>query len=176
MTSDESDDNLDFFTGYSLVDITKTDTLSQFNSVIPSITDASGYDIHDSGSWLFSRNRQRNWETIIQVIGLRAQAIVLIEPRLITKQNLKKYAFGKSFSNNEANIWVFSFGVEVGAVYSNEENELYWLEQDMNNIPIISGLTETESFEPRALQCFGNNRNIYFKSGKTHHTNIPNNV
>ena len=175
MSSDASDGDLDFFTGYSLIDITKTGTLSQYNTGIPYSTDASGYTIYNSETWLFSRNRQRNWETIIQVIGLRSQAIVLNEPELLTKQNLKKYGFGKLFNNN-ASVWVFSFGVESGTVYENENNSLHWLERDMNNVPIITGLSETEIFEPRTLKCFGNDRNIYFKTGKTHYTNIPSNV
>ena len=171
-----SDDNLEFFTGYSLVDITKTGILSQYNSSIPPLVDSVGYIIDSSDTWLFSRNRQRNWETIIQVISLRSQPIILNEPELLANQSLKNYQFGKAYSGNKFNVWVFSFGVENGSVYGNSENELYWLEQDMNNIPIITGLTETESHEPRTLNCFGSNRNIYFKTGKTHHTNILNNV
>ena len=112
----------------------------------------------------------------MQVISLRLQPIVLNEPELLTKQNLKNYQFGKEYSGNNFNIWVFSFGVENGSVYSDYDNELHWLEQDMNNVPIITGLSETVSFEPRTLKCFGNDRNIYFKTGKTHHRNIPDNV
>jgi hypothetical protein len=145
--------------------------LSQYNSGIPSFNDSSGYTINDADSWLFSRNRQRNWETIVQVISLRSQPIVLNEPVLLSRQNLKDYEFGKAHSVNKTNVWVFSFGVENGTVYGNDNNKLYWLEQDMNNIPIITGLSETQSFEPRTLQCFGSGKNIHFKVGKTCHTN-----
>ena len=62
--------------------------------------DNTGSMITDQQSWIHARNQQRNWETIMQIISLRAQPIEVSMTKVVD------------------NVWQFEFEVETAGVYS----------------------------------------------------------
>lgn len=134
-------DTLHLSVGYTLVDITKTNEVSgMVNSK--------------------ERNQQRNWETLVQVLGLRAQLFMLTDPVKLTG-DLSKFKFGSDFSGNHS-VWEFKFGVEQEAVFANSTSTHGTLDSDFVNVPIILQLTETALIQVPVFSVTSNQRNIYF--------------
>ena len=157
---------LEFFTCITLVDITKTGIVSPYKDNIPAFLDDADNIIADENSWNKSRNKQRNWETIVQIIGIRAQPIMLEEPVIHKDIPLSEYEFGTAYQDIESNIWTFSFSVEHRGVFDHPERPLGALIDDVQGIPILSGLGETVSFPKNVFDTVEETRNIYFRSGK----------
>ena len=159
-TTDIISDNSKYIC-YSLVDITATGVMSPYNSNISAFVDESGQIVNNTTTWNKSRNKQRNWETLVQVIGLRAQPIDMQIPKLV-QQDLSNFNFGTNFKG-VANIWYFSFSVEHNDVFADAHSQTGLLEQDINFVPVILNLDETVYFEP---SCFVVNNsekaNVYF--------------
>lgn len=132
---------------YTLVDITKTGTIGTFKK---------GIDI-DEKSWNFSRNQQRNWETVLQLISLRAQPIYLEDPVLLKERDLKDFKFSQKFVGNH-NVWVFRFSSEHQSVFG---DDLSLLRSDVHNVPINVGLKETTVFALPVFDCLSHH-NVYF--------------
>lgn len=142
-----------WFTIYTLIDISKTDVLT--NSQIT----LQNKDIE------FKRNQHRNWESLTQVLGLRAQPIEILKP-IILVSFTNDFNFGKNFLKKKHTIWKTSFCVEHADIYTKDSNLVSGLEEDFNNVPIITNLTETIRL-PTALFCSYNEyKNISFKIGK----------
>jgi len=143
---------------YTLVDITRTGVVAYYRDGMPMFLDDADQIINDESSWIRSRNQQRNYETLIQVISLRAQPVYLEDPKRLRKQNLSLYEF--SDKEGIQDLWRFSFSAEQPDVYKQGSKSLAALEQDSENIPIILGLNETVDIEIPTLQL---GINIYFK-------------
>jgi hypothetical protein len=114
--------------------------------------------VRDQPTWERSRNQQRNFETIIQTISLRAQPIYLEVPKKVTV-DLTSYKFGPEFTGNQS-VWSFNFTVEHTAVFDKDDQPLWALSQDMNNIPYIANLKETADM---SVPVFKVGANIYFE-------------
>jgi hypothetical protein len=136
-----SNTGLHFFQGYSLVDITPTGVIR-------------GKD-HDA----VDRNQQRNWETVIQCMGLRTQPQNIQEP-VSTIANLDFLEFGDMYSGDQK-IWSWSWTVESAGVYDTS-TPLGGLLQDFEQVPVITGLTETARFMLPIFYPYGTIKNIYF--------------
>ena len=69
----------------TLVDVSPSGIISEFREGVqmPFVDDLNQI-INNRETWNTSRNEQRNWETIIQCISIRAQPILLTKP-LITE-------------------------------------------------------------------------------------------
>lgn len=151
------DENLEqrshWFTVYTLVDITKTDVLTN-SHVILKDTDTN-----------FKRNQQRNWETVKQVLGLRAQPIDITKPITVVA-NSKEFSFGTEYAKKKQTIWKFSFCVEHADVYNIDNNAVAGLEEDFNKVPVILGLTETAKPPVAIFYSDGPSKNICFMFGK----------
>lgn len=119
-------------------------------SQIP-FNDRSGQLVNDLRDWNRSRNQQRNWETILQLIGLNTQPQDIMLPRCIGK------------------TWEFEFRVESADVFSlnNSADPLAGLKQNSVGVPMIVNLTETKKIEP-VLIAQGPQQNIWFET-----INIP---
>ena len=136
-----------FFTGITLVDIT-----------------ATGVTRHRDDLEL-ERNQQRNWETVLQVIGLRAQ------PQLVEGPVCHEYTvdnttlFGEMYYGQQK-CWIFTFGVEHEDVYLLDGDPVGWLDHDFAQVPIICGLEETARFILPIFYPFGSIKNIYFIDGR----------
>lgn len=138
--------NLNFFTIYTLVDIT-----------------ATGVTRNNTGEEL-KRNQQRNWETVLQVVGLRAQPII-VEGPVCLESDLDVYDFGKMYAGRQK-IWSASIGIEHKDVYDSNGDPLFGLAQDFAQVPIVCGLTETAKFMLPIFYPTGPIKNIYFKLGQ----------
>ena len=87
-----SNTGLHFFAGYSLVDITATGVIRS--------NQADGLE----------RNQQRNWETVIQCLGLRTQPHYIRLP-VASTVSLKNFEFG-DFYSGEQQIWTWYWNIE----------------------------------------------------------------
>lgn len=133
------DSGLNYYSCATLIDITKTNAVRHYsNGMTESEAD---YNI--------KRNQHRNYQTILQVIGLRCQPTYLTDPILYTDQDLAK--FGDEYSILNGNVWRFDFGVEPEGVFDLPNKPLGLLLDDMHNVPIITGLTESVKIETAML-------------------------
>lgn len=142
---------------YTLIDITRTGVVAYYREGMPMFVDDADQIINDEHSWNRSRNQQRNYETLIQIISLRAQPVYLEDPKRHKKQNLSLYEFNDKESTQD--VWRFSFSPEQPDVYRQGSNPVAALEQDISNVPIILGLNETLELEIPTMQV---GINIYF--------------
>lgn len=131
-----------FFQGFSLVDITATGV------------------IRSSDSNELERNQQRNWETVVQCIGLRTQP-QHIEGPVELVVDLDFYHFG-DFYTGQQKIWTWSWAVEQPGVYDINGDESAGIAQDFEQVPIVTGLTETAKFMLPIFYPYGTIKNIYF--------------
>jgi hypothetical protein len=142
MHSDTSASPLRLSIGYTLIDITKTDVVSSASSM--------------------ERNQHRNWETLVQVLGLRTQ-IMLLHTSGPRKLDITKMGFGEDFVGEHL-VWIFKFGVEQEAVFSNSNSSHGTLEGDCSSVPVILGLTETARIITPTFCASGTQKNIYFEN------------
>jgi hypothetical protein len=108
-----------------------------------------------------SKNQQRNWDTIVQVISLRAQPIVLRNPRFVDA-DLRFYSFGQQFSGL-ARVWTFEFGIEAKGAFHIGENPVSGLMTDSAMVPMTVGLAETVMLDPACILVDDQLRNTYFQ-------------
>lgn len=136
-----------FFTVATLVDITATGV------------------IRNRGENDIERNQQRNWETVLQCIGIRAQ------PQLIDGPISKEFeidettVFGELYYGMQK-VWFFSFGIEHEDTWTVDTDEVAGLEQDFAQVPIICGLEETARFMLPIFYPYGALKNIHFMTGR----------
>ena len=107
--------------------------------------DKSGQHVLDLTDWNRSRNQQRNWETLLQILGLKAQPTDLVLPV------------------HRLGTWEFEFAIESEGVYldGNNPDPLAGLLQDCDGVPMLTGLTETAGVE-RSISTHGPDQNIWF--------------
>jgi len=128
--------DMDFFTAYTLVDITDTGV----SDPAPS----KGY------------NQAQNLNAMIQMIGLRTQPVMISVDR-IENDSLADYDFGSNFSGT-ADIWMLKFATERSG-YTTEST----LISDSNGLPVATGLDETVTISPAVLNSTSATaKNIYF--------------
>jgi len=140
-------DNIEYFTIITLVDITRTGVTRNY----------AGEDR--------LRDQQRNWETVLQVLGIRAQPTVTEGPITdIVDEYVVKNLFGDMYSG-EHRIWAAGFSIEHQEVYCRGDDPLALLEEDFNQVPVITGLDETARFLLPIFYSHGAIKNIAFKTG-----------
>ncbi len=144
---------LQFYTGYTLVDITATGV--------------TRYRPDQE----FERNQHRNWETVLQTLGLRTQPM-MIEGPIVTESNLADgWEFGEYYQGRHK-IWAWTFAVEHRDVFLIDNDSLGGLYQDFEQIPVITGLSETARFMLPIFYPHGAIKNIYFKRSAIDLNNI----
>lgn len=140
-------DNIEHFTIITLVDITRT-----------------GITRNHAGEDRL-RDQQRNWETVLQVLGIRAQPTVTEGPITdVVDEFVVKNLFGDMYSGDQR-IWAVGFSIEHQNVYAKGANQLALLEEDFNQVPVITGLDETARFILPIFYSHGAIKNIAFKTG-----------
>jgi hypothetical protein len=128
--------DMDFFTAYTLVDITDTG--------VSDPTPSKAY------------NQAQNLNAMVQLVGLRTQPI-MISVDMIEDQALADYDFGSSFTGS-ATIWMLKFATERRG-YTTEAT----LISDASGLPILTGLDESVSITPAVLNSTSaTSKNIYF--------------
>lgn len=107
------------------------------------------------------RNQQRNWESVIQILGLRTQLMRINQLDLLNT-DISQYKFGESYTGTQ-NIWRIDFDVEYKDVYKIDNNPFKILIDDFNQVPVIINLNETAIFNLPLFYTDGPHRNIYFE-------------
>ena len=105
--------------------------------------------------WSLQRNQQRNLDTIIQTLGLRSQPIN-VRVTQFSKKDPHLFLLGSNLPE-ECNIWQMEFDIEhENAFGENCEVAL----KDLNYVPLINGLNETQPAFPPVFQTTGTFKNI----------------
>jgi hypothetical protein len=131
------------FSCKTLFDITATGVTGHYKSSRVPFKDLAGTDITNELTWNRSRNQQRNWETLTQLIGLRTQIAKLDSPTQVDK------------------IWNFEFEVDATYVFGSEENPTELLLSDCDGVPMLVNLENKVDLEP-FLIVNGVTQNIWF--------------
>jgi len=126
-------------------DITATGITGHFKSAHMPLQDCAGQVIQDIESWNRSRNQQRNWETLTQILGLRTQLFALTMP----------------IPDQTGTRWMFEFETETDGIYGPEEDPTRVLRADANGVPMLRELNNTPEIES-ILITDGPNQNIWF--------------
>lgn len=134
----------------TLFDCSFTGTTGYFRPSQVPFVDQAGNTINTQDDWNRSRNQQRNWETIMQMISLRAQPTMIKNPKQVD------------------NEWQFVFAVETSGVYSvnDDLDNTDGLANECSGIPMIIGLDETEGLDPHLI-ISGPDQNIWFSTINT---------
>lgn len=113
--------------------------------------------------WVLNRNRQNNFDTLIQVISLRTQ------PEDITKTSVTEVdfstdtKFGFLFENEDPQqSWSFTFSIYYSNVYNDGINELGALYADCDGVPMLKIGSEWDKL-PSFLDTSPELRNVYFE-------------
>jgi hypothetical protein len=137
---------------YTLFDITKTGVLNRARP---------GVDVTDNNDWFRKRNTQCNFDTILQVISLRAQPDVTKDPQ-VNYMNLADIDyFGYTLKGKNIPIWTFDFEVQHSSVFEDGISEMGALYKDCEGVPMIKCDSQwIDSGD--ILDITSETRNIYF--------------
>ena len=131
----------------TLFDCSTTGTTGNFRAAQLPYYDRAQNQIQDYTTWMRSRNQQRNWETLLQILGLRCQL-----------ENIQS-------SEHRDDAWHFSFEVDNVAVYG-DRGDLVLLRQDCNGVPMVTQLNESSPVVD-TLVTQGQDQNIWFSTVNT---------
>ena len=123
-------------------DITVTGVTGHFKPSRVPFTDRAGAKITDNDSWNRSRNQQRNWETLTQLISLRTQISELTEPVY------------------QSDLWTFEFDTESD-VFHDGTDSVGVLKADSQGVPMVRDLDNAPEVES-ILITDGAKQNIWF--------------
>jgi hypothetical protein len=129
----------------TLFDITATGVTGHYKSARIPFRDQAGQAIKNEESWNRSRNQQRNWETLTQILSLRTQLFLLTEP----VQDLT------------GTRWMFEFETESDGIYGPESDPVSILRADANGVPMLRELNNDPDIE-NVLVTEGAQQNIWF--------------
>lgn len=152
---------LNYITCYTLVDITNTGITGTFRAGIMPMKTLQGKQFTTEAAWQANRNKQRNWETLNQVLGLRTQPVKISPPVMLNKQLLANYKFGSAITGTHR-VWKFIFASEYIDVYDNMPGDYALLCEDASDVPIILKLSETYKIMPQFVTK-GEHTNLYFE-------------
>jgi hypothetical protein len=124
-------------------DCTVTGVTGHFRSTQLPLTDCSGQHIVDESQWHKSRNQQRNFETLVQLISLYTQPLDITNPVYDSRHKL----------------WTFEFTVEFPGIFATEFDPLGILKQQAQNVPMITGLNECAKTSKQLIT----DTNIFFQ-------------
>ena len=131
----------------TLFDITATGVTGHYKSARLPFQDLSGQIITNDILWNRSRNQQRNWETITQILSLRTQLFAITTP----------------IANIMGTKWMFEFETETSGVYGPNDDPVSVLRSDANGVPMLRDLDNDPDIEP-FLCTAGPRQNIWFAS------------
>ena len=114
---------------WTTFDITVTGVKNNFNINRLPFIDQTGREIHTAEQWHHSRNQQRNWDTVNQLLSLRTL------PHSITHSERD--------ATGDVCIWNFEFSVDQEDALADGSNVFGALENDCRGVPMITGLDET---------------------------------
>jgi hypothetical protein len=129
----------------TLFDITATGVTGHCKSARMPFRDRAGQTINNEEAWNRSRNQQRNWETLTQILSLRTQLFLLTDP----------------VSDLTGTRWMFEFETESDGIYGPESDPVAVLRADANGVPMLRELNNDPDIE-NMLVTEGARQNIWF--------------
>ena len=129
----------------TLFDITATGVTGHFKVTRMPFIDLAGQRIQDQASWNRSRNQQRNWETLTQILGLRTQLFDMTDP----------------VRDKSGTSWMFEFETEISGVFGPDSDPTQILRTDAEGVPMILDLDNRSDLVP-VLRTHGAEQNIWF--------------
>ena len=105
-------------------DITNTGVTGHLKVSRMPFVDRNGNTIRTEDEWHRARNQQRNWETLQQLISLRAQVFDVTTP---------------VHSNGQ---WSFEFIIEQDGLFTLDNDPVGILKQDCSGVPMLKNLNE----------------------------------
>lgn len=115
--------------------------------------------VRNNGNNDLERNQQRNFETVIQILSLRTQPHIIKPPELCNRMYFHK--FGDMYLEEQHKVWSLPFTADYPQAYANEISPVGNLLKDFEEIPIITGLTETACFMLPIFYPYGAIKNIH---------------
>jgi hypothetical protein len=104
------------------------------------------------------RDQMRNWQSVLQVLGLRTQVNVIAGPEQFLLEDLEGLEFGDDYRGKHS-VWALRFcEMDNNDIYSVKE-----LKEDFNEVPVIVGLEETARFMLPIFFSYGTLKNIHFR-------------
>jgi hypothetical protein len=138
---------------YTLFDITKTNVnVRRFNLD----------SVKASATLVKQRGQQSNFETVLQIISMRAQPEdITVSEKLMESAKNEKWG---TLIHKAGKIphWRFEFTVSYPEVFDDGENKLGYLFKDCSDVPMITKLEEWFKLENK-LDITPDGRNIYFE-------------
>ena len=98
--------------------------------------------------------QQANFNSLVQAIGMRSNVEWQRDPVKHTGR-LPNPASGK------ATYWIWEFDCERDQVFLQDGDPVYLLVHDLNHVPIIADLENTEDINPAAFQTQGDMINTW---------------
>ncbi len=98
--------------------------------------------------------QQANFNSLIQTIGIRANVQWLAEPKMYTGR-LPDDLDGK------ANHWIWEFIVEQNEIFLKGSDPVGLLVDDLNGVPIVADLNNSEELDPPAFITKGVKSNTW---------------
>jgi hypothetical protein len=129
----------------TLFDVTATGATGHFKATRVPFVDLAGQHITDQTAWNRSRNQQRNWETLTQIIGLRTQLFDITVP----------------IRDQSGTTWMFEFETETAGAFGPDSDPTQILRADADGVPMILDLNNRKDLVT-VLQTQGPNQNIWF--------------
>lgn len=129
---------------FTLFDITQTGVPNRSKP-------PEGIDYKD---WVYQRNTQINFDTILQSISLRSQPENISIPKRVEVND-------DYFNKGETVCWTFNFEIRTVSVFSDGNDELAYLKDDVKDVPMI--VCGTESIQLQSfLSIEKPTKNIHF--------------
>lgn len=127
----------------TLFDCSATGTTGHLRISELPFVDGSGTMVTNQPGWHRSRNQQRNWETLVQLISLRCQPTIVDKPQ------------------RDDHCWSFVFEVDSAGVFGGDQFDA--LLNDCRGVPMVTGLTET-NWTSSVICVDGQDQNIWFRT------------
>jgi hypothetical protein len=103
-----------------------------------------------------ARNQQRNWDTMMQLVGMRTQVFNVQGPEIADSV--------ESPFVKDRRTWKFTFEIEPEAQWLVDGDEFWVLKQDSDGTPMITGLTESGDIEP-IIRTSESGANVIYRRG-----------
>ena len=129
----------------TLFDVTATGVTGHFKITRMPFIDRAGQSIHNEESWNRSRNQQRNWETLTQILGLRTQLFDMTIP----------------IRDKSGTSWMFEFETEISGAFGPDADPTEILRTDADGVPMLLDLDNRSDLLP-VLRTHGPQQNIWF--------------
>ena len=136
---------------FTLFDITKTGVLNR----------ARPPDDVDFDLWINQRASQCNFDTILQIVSLRAQPDNMTMPVRTVLDLSQNHSFGLNYNTGSTFTWTFDFEVQNISVFNDGTDILGSLYSDSQGVPMVTTTNQLKNLE-LILDVTKQKRNIYF--------------